>query len=42
MDQEAIYLSNLQGAGSYAINGDLLTVYDLTGKILLTYQKAGS
>jgi heat shock protein HslJ len=42
MDQEAIYLSNLQGTGSYAINGDLLTVYDLTGKILLTYQKAGS
>lgn len=42
MDQETIYLSNLQGADSYAINSDLLTVYDSTGKTLLTYQKAGA
>jgi heat shock protein HslJ len=41
MDQETIYLSNLQGAASYAISGDTLTLYDTMGKTLLTYQKAG-
>jgi heat shock protein HslJ len=35
---------SLQPAGSHqhAINGDVLTLYDLTGKTLLTYQKAGT
>jgi heat shock protein HslJ len=40
MDQETIYLSNLQGAASYAISGDQLTIADVSGKTLLTYQKA--
>ncbi len=40
MDQETMYLSNLQGADTYSINGDTLTLYDLKGNILITYQKA--
>jgi len=39
MDQETIYLSNLQGAARYAISGDMLTIYDVAGKALLTYQR---
>ncbi len=42
MDQEKVYLADLQGAASYAINGDMLTISDATGKVLLTYQKSGS
>ena len=42
MDQEALYLSNLQGAVHFTINGDALTLYDLKGNILLTYQRSGS
>ena len=42
MDQETMYLSNLQGAASYTINGDALTLYDLKGTILLTYQRSGA
>ena len=42
MDQETMYLSNLQGASSYTINGDTLTLYDLKGNILLTYQRSGA
>jgi heat shock protein HslJ len=42
MDQETIYLSNLQGAASYAISGDQLTIADVSGKTLLTYQKAAA
>jgi heat shock protein HslJ len=42
MDQETIYLADLQGAASYAINGDSLTISDSAGKVLLTYQKSGS
>lgn len=42
MDQETIYLSNLQGAAGYAINGDQLTIVDVSGKTLLTYQKAAT
>ncbi len=40
MDQETIYLADLQGAASYAINGDSLTISDSAGKVLLTYQKS--
>jgi heat shock protein HslJ len=40
MDQETLYLSHLQGAASYAISGDTLTISDTSGKTLLTYQKA--
>jgi heat shock protein HslJ len=40
MDQETMYLSNLQGASSYTINGDALTLYDLKGNILITYQRS--
>jgi len=39
MNQETLYLSNLAGAATYAIEGDLLMVYDTTGKTLLTYGK---
>ena len=42
MDQETMYLSNLQGAASYTVNGDTLTLYDLKGNILLTYQRSGA
>ena len=42
MDIETVYLSNLQGSGSYAINGTQLTIIDTSGNTLLTYQKAGS
>jgi heat shock protein HslJ len=39
MNQETLYLSNLKGAATYAIEGDLLMVYDTMGKTLLTYRK---
>ncbi|NYT17265.1 MAG: META domain-containing protein [Methanomicrobiales archaeon] len=39
MNQETLYLSNLEGAATYAVEGDLLMVYDTTGKTLLTYRK---
>jgi heat shock protein HslJ len=39
MNQETLYLSNLEGAATYAMEGDLLMVYDTTGKTLLTYRK---
>jgi heat shock protein HslJ len=39
MNQETLYLSNLEGAATYAIEGDLLMIYDTTGKTLLTYRK---
>jgi len=42
MDQETMYLSNLQAASRYAISGDALTLYDLKGNILITYQKSGT
>jgi heat shock protein HslJ len=42
MDQETMYLSNLQSASNYAINGDALTLYDLKGNILITYQKSST
>lgn len=42
MNQETIYLSNLQGSASHTIDGDLLRVYDGSGKTLLTYQRGGS
>ena len=42
MDQETIYLQNLQGATSYAINGNTLNISDSMGKTVLTYQRSGS
>jgi heat shock protein HslJ len=42
MNQETIYLSDLQGAASYAVNGDQLIIYDTSGKTLLTFQKGGA
>lgn len=39
MNQETLYLSNLEGAATYAIEGDLLMIYDTAGKTLLTYSK---
>lgn len=39
MNQETLYLSNLEGAATYAIEGDLLMIYDTTGKTLLTYRR---
>ncbi len=39
MNQETLYLSNLEGAATYAIEGDLLMIHDTTGKTLLTYQR---
>jgi heat shock protein HslJ len=39
MNQETLYLSNLEGAATYAFEGDLLMVSDTTGKTLLTYRK---
>jgi heat shock protein HslJ len=42
MNQETIYLSDLQGASTYVITGDILTISDTTGKTLLTFQKGGS
>jgi heat shock protein HslJ len=40
MDQETMYLSNLQSASTYAIEGDALTLYDLKGNILTTFQRS--
>jgi heat shock protein HslJ len=39
MNQETIYLTDLQGAAGYAVEDDLLTITDTTGKTLLTYRK---
>lgn len=39
MNQETLYLSNLQGAATYAIEGDLLMISDTNGRTLLTYRK---
>jgi heat shock protein HslJ len=40
MDQETMYLSNLQSSSTYAIEGDALTLYDLKGNILITFQRS--
>jgi heat shock protein HslJ len=42
MNQEQIFLSNLQGAATYAISADLLTISDSEGKTLLTFRKEGT
>jgi heat shock protein HslJ len=42
MTQETIYLSDLQSAASYAVNGDKLTIYDTSGTTLLTFQRGGT
>ncbi|NYT08248.1 MAG: META domain-containing protein, partial [Methanomicrobiales archaeon] len=39
MNQETLYLSNLEGAATFAIDGGLLMIYDSTGKTLLTYRE---
>ncbi|HPH34871.1 MAG TPA: META domain-containing protein [Methanoregulaceae archaeon] len=41
-DQETIYLSNLKAAERFTIDNDRLTFYDLTGTILLIYDRAES
>jgi heat shock protein HslJ len=41
MDQERMYLSNLQAATTYSVDGDALTLYDLKGNILITYKSSG-
>ena len=38
MEQEQAYLKNLQAAASYKIAGDLLTISDAKGAVLLTFQ----
>ncbi len=42
MDQESIYLTNLQGAASFTITNDKLIILDSAGKTLLTYQSGGT
>jgi heat shock protein HslJ len=42
MNQEKIYLSNLQGAATYSINGDILSILDADGKTLLTFRREGA
>jgi len=37
MTQETVYLTTLQGAASYSLSGNTLTVNDSGGKALLTY-----
>jgi len=37
MDQETAYLTTIQGASSYSISGNTLTVNDSGGKAILTY-----
>jgi heat shock protein HslJ len=39
MTQETYYLTTLQGASTFKIEGDILTVYDSSGKALFTYTK---
>ncbi len=39
MTQETYYLTTLQGASTFTIKGDILTVYDSSGKALFTYTK---
>jgi heat shock protein HslJ len=39
MNQEQIYLMNLQAAAKYMITGDILSISDANGKILLTFRK---
>jgi heat shock protein HslJ len=39
MTQETYYLTTLQGASTFKIEGDILTVYDTSGKALFTYTK---
>ncbi|HOW33878.1 MAG TPA: META domain-containing protein, partial [Methanoregulaceae archaeon] len=37
MTQETVYLSAIQGAATYSLSGDTLTIKDSGGKALLTY-----
>lgn len=41
MNQETIYLSNLQGASTYTLKNDQMMVYDSAGKLLLVFRKGG-
>jgi heat shock protein HslJ len=42
MNQEKIFLSNLQGAAAFTITGDILSISDTNGKTLLTFRKEGA
>ena len=42
MNQEQIYLTNLQGAAIFTVTGDLLSISDSNGKTLLTFRKEGA
>jgi heat shock protein HslJ len=42
MNQEQIFLTNLQGAATFTITGDLLSISDANGKTLLTFRKEGT
>jgi len=39
MTQETYYLTTLQGASTFTIKGDILTLYDTSGKALFTFTK---
>lgn len=41
MDQEAIFLTNLQGAETYELDADRLTIHDLKGNTLLVFERGG-
>jgi len=41
MNQELIFLMNLQAAARFTIPGDILSISDPSGKILLTFRKEG-
>jgi heat shock protein HslJ len=42
MNQEQIFLTNLQGTATFTITGDLLSILDTNGKTLLTFRKEGA
>ena len=42
MNQEQIFLTNLQGTATFTITGDLLSISDTNGKTLLTFRKEGA
>ena len=41
MNQEQIFLTNLQGTATFTITGDLLSISDTNGRTLLTFRKEG-
>jgi heat shock protein HslJ len=42
MNQEQIFLTNLKGAATFTITGDIMAISDANGKTLLTFRKEGS